>query len=246
MKVDLETLKNQCLKVAINLVAAPQSAEAAASANVLAQQLVGFAGKYWYVWVNHGDGVFNASVMDSDALAQLAAQGKQIELKSVPLDSLEDAEQFMGAAIESEERLNAERQPYKPPPKGKVLWSSGGDGILDERPASAIPVVDVYWGEQGNPKHTQRFHLDVSPGKRLWVLWQEYVNGSGKSPRPWVIAHMAKRGISQAAAVKKLLTYALEEERDEGMKRFDGIAAVGCMSAADVELIASDVWKEEE
>jgi hypothetical protein len=246
MKVDLETLKERCRKVTMCQFADPKSNETSESANLLARQLAGFTDKFWYVWVNHGDGVFNATVMSSDELSQLAAQGKQIELKSKPLDSAAEAKLFMDVAIESERQLNAEIAPYKLPPKGKVEWSSGNDGILDVRSDSATPVVDVYWGDQGNPKHTQRFHLDVSPGKRLWVLWQEYVNGSGKSPRHWVIAHMAKRGISTEVAVRKLLTYALEEERDEGMKRFDGVSGLGCISTAEVELIASDVWKEEE
>lgn len=56
MKVDLETLKSQCLRVAINQVADPESVESIESANVLAQQLAGFADKFWYVWANHGDG----------------------------------------------------------------------------------------------------------------------------------------------------------------------------------------------
>jgi hypothetical protein len=140
----------------------------------------------------------------------------------------------------------AEASAYKPPPKGKVMWGGGGDGEDDTRPDSAINVVDVYWGEPGDQNHTQRYHLGSSPGNRLWVLWQEYVNGiSGKSPRPWVIAHMTRRGVTAEVAAQKLLAYALEEERDEDMHRFDGIAVVGCMPVADVERIASQVWKGE-
>jgi hypothetical protein len=86
--------------------------------------------------------------------------------------------------------------------------------------------------------------LALSPGKRLWVLWQEYVN-RGKSVRPWVIAHMTKRGVTEELATQKLLIFALEEEREEDMRRFDGIAVVGCMPVADVQHVALQVWKGE-
>ena len=245
MKANLEALKSQCQRVAINLIADPESATTQADFGDLARLFEGFAEQYWYVWVNHGDGIYKAGVQTSEELSKLATQGKQLELKSGPLDTWDEAKQFMDSAIAEDRRLAQELGPYKPPPKGKVEWGSGGDGDHEMRPESVIQVVDVYWGKQGNPRHCQRFHLGHSPGRRLWVLWQEYVNGSGKSPRPWVIAHMAKRGIAAEVAAKKLLTFALEEERDECMKRFDGIAAAGCLSIAEVEEIASEVWKEE-
>jgi hypothetical protein len=56
---------------------------------------------------------------------------------------------------------------------------------------------------------------------------------------------MAKKGVTPKVAAKKLLTYALEEERDESMKRFDDVLSPGCLSMAEVEEIASNVWKEE-
>jgi hypothetical protein len=246
MKANMEALKRLCQRVEINLIADVESATRQADCCDLARLFEAFAEQYWYVWVNYGDGIYKASVLSSEELSKLAMQGKQLELKSGPLATWDEAKQCMDSAVAEDRRLAEELGPYKPPPKGKVEWGRGGDGDHEERPASATPVVDVYWGEHVNPKHTQRFHLDVSPGKRLWVLWQEYVNASGNSPRPWVIAHMAKRGISTDVAVRKLLTYALEEERDECTKRFDGVSALGCISATELEQIAADVWKEEE
>ena len=161
------------------------------------------------------------------------------------LDSSDGAQKFMDAAISEDRVFMAEAGVYKPPPKGKVMWGGGGDGEDDTRPDSVINVVDVYWGEPGDQNHTQRYHLGLSPGKQLWVLWQEYVNGiSGKSPRPWVIAHMTRHGVTAEVAAQKLLAYALEEERDENTRRFDGIAKAGYMPVTDVEQIASLVWQE--
>ena len=238
MQVDLETLRTQILRVGIHRVM--DSAEE--HAKVLADQLASFTGKYWYSWVNYGDGVFRASVQSSADLSLLVTDGRQIELQSGPLDSRDEAQTFMDAAVARDQKRMDEAGPYKPPPKGKVKWGSGGDGEDYTRPDSAIHVVDVLWGEMGDKNHTQRYHLALSPGKRLWVLWQEYVN-SAKSVRPWVIAHMTKRGVKAELAAQKLLTYALEEERDEDMRRFDGIAVIGCMPVADVERIASQVWE---
>ena len=235
MKVDLETLRTEILRVGIHRVI--DSAEE--HAKVLADQLASFTGKYWYSWVNHGDGVFHAGVQSSADLSLLVTQGKQIELRSGPMDSRDAAQTFMDAAVAKDQKLMDEAGPYKPPPKGKVMWGCGGDGEDYALPESAIHVVDVFWGE-----HTQRYHLALSPGKRLWVLWQEYVN-RGKSVRPWVIAHMTKRGVTEELATQKLLIFALEEEREEDMRRFDGIAVVGCMPVADVQHVALQVWKGE-
>ena len=240
MQVDLETLRTQILRVGIHRVM--DSAEE--HAKVLADQLASFTGKYWYSWVNHGDGVFHASVQSSADLSLLVTQGKQIELRSGPMDSRDAAQTFMDAAVAKDQKLMAEAGPYKPPPRGKVMWGRGGDGEDYTRPDSAINVVDVFWGKLGEKNHTQRYHLALSPGKRLWVLWQEYVN-SGKSVRPWVITHMTKRGVTAELAAQKLLTCALEEEREEDMRRFDGIAVVGCMPVADVQYVALQVWKGE-
>ena len=242
MQVDLETLRTQIFKVGIYRIAG--ALDASAEAEVLADQLASFSGKYWYVWVNHGDGTFHASVQSSDELSLLAAQGKQIDLQSGPLECREQAQQYMDAAVAQDRCSRAADEPCALPPKGKVVWGSGGDGDHDYRPDDSINVVDVFWGEPGDQNHTQRYHVGMSPGKQLWVLWQQYVNGiSGQSPRPWVIAHMTQHGVTQKLAAKRLLAFALKEERNENMRQFDGIAVVGCMSAAEVARVASKVWK---
>ena len=100
MQVDLETLRTQIFRVGIHRVM--DSAEE--HAKVLADQLASFTGKYWYSWVNFGDGVFRASVQSSADLSLLVTQGRQIELRSGPMDSRDEAQTFMDAAVARDQK----------------------------------------------------------------------------------------------------------------------------------------------